>query len=94
MFSKFLIVLQAALVLGGGVSRHSLGQRSECVVTANGNKKDDVPNILQAFKDCGNGGTVVFPEDQNYWIATRLNPVVNDVTVEWRGQWTVRMPNS
>ncbi|KAJ5946974.1 polygalacturonase [Penicillium verhagenii] len=59
-----------------------------CTVKARGNQKDDVPNILEAFKKCNNGGTVVFPEDQSYWIATRLNPVLNDVTIEWRGKWT------
>ena len=62
---------------------------STCTVTANGNRTDDVPNILQAFSQCNNGGTVVFPEDQSYWIATKLNPVLQDVTIEWSGQWTV-----
>lgn len=61
-----------------------------CTVLAHGNETDDTPQILSAFQECNNGGTVVFPEDQNYWIATKLNPVVEDVTVEWRGSWTVR----
>ena len=66
-----------------------------CTVRAHGNKKDDTPQILDAFKDCNNGGTVVFPEDQNYWIATKLNPVISDVTVEWKGVWTVwNLPSS
>ncbi|KAJ5625629.1 polygalacturonase [Penicillium lagena] len=60
-----------------------------CVVKANGHQKDDVPNILRAFRECDNGGTVVFPEDQSYWIATRLNPVINNVVIEWRGKWTL-----
>jgi galacturan 1,4-alpha-galacturonidase len=60
-----------------------------CTVKANGHQKDDVPNILKAFQECGNGGKIVFPEDQSYWIATRLNPVVNDVVIEWHGKWTV-----
>ncbi|KAJ5642934.1 uncharacterized protein N7484_005441 [Penicillium longicatenatum] len=60
-----------------------------CTVKARGHQKDDVENILQAFKKCDNGGTVVFPEDQSYWIATRLNPVLNDVKIEWRGKWTI-----
>lgn len=62
---------------------------SVCTVKAQGNQKDDVPNILEAFHQCGHGGTVVFPEDQSYWIGTRLNPVVNDVSIDWRGKWTV-----
>jgi galacturan 1,4-alpha-galacturonidase len=62
-----------------------------CTVHAYGNKKDDTPQVLDAFNDCNNGGTVVFPESQNYWIATKLNPVIYDVSIEWRGSWTVRL---
>ncbi|PYI27081.1 galacturan 1,4-alpha-galacturonidase C [Aspergillus indologenus CBS 114.80] len=59
-----------------------------CTVKANGHQKDDVPNLLEAFKECGNGGTIIFPEDQSYWIGQRLNPVLNNVAIEWRGKWT------
>ncbi|PLB46848.1 galacturan 1,4-alpha-galacturonidase C [Aspergillus steynii IBT 23096] len=59
-----------------------------CTVRALGNRTDDVPNLLQAFHRCSSGGTIVFPEDQSYWIASRLNPVLHDVTIEWRGKWT------
>ncbi|RAL09928.1 putative extracellular exo-polygalacturonase [Aspergillus homomorphus CBS 101889] len=59
-----------------------------CTVKANGHQKDDVPTLLTAFKECGNGGTIIFPEDQSYWIGQRLNPVLNDVAIEWRGKWT------
>ncbi|RAQ72484.1 galacturan 1 [Aspergillus flavus] len=59
-----------------------------CTVKANGNQTDDVPRLLQAFRKCGNGGTIVFREDQSYWIASRLNPILSDVTIEWRGKWT------
>ncbi|KAF7714264.1 Galacturan 1,4-alpha-galacturonidase [Penicillium ucsense] len=62
--------------------------RPVCTVKAKGHQKDDVPEILNAFEKCGHGGTVIFPEDQSYWIATRLNPIVNDVIIEWRGKWT------
>lgn len=60
-----------------------------CTVKALGNQTDDVPQILEAFAACNNSGTIVFPEDQNYWIGSRLNPVISDVTIEWRGLWTV-----
>ncbi|KAI2819160.1 CAZyme family GH28 [Aspergillus niger] len=59
-----------------------------CTVRANGGHQDDVPNIMAAFKECGNGGTIIFPEDQSYWIATRLHPTLKDVAIEWRGKWT------
>lgn len=58
-------------------------------MTANGGNQSDVANIVHAFKECGSGGDIIFPEDQNYWIDTKLNPVVNDVRVDWRGVWTV-----
>jgi hypothetical protein len=63
--------------------------RKQCTVTPLGGKQDDVPNILKAFKECNEGGTVVFPEKMDFWIASKLNPVVRDVNVEWRGRWTV-----
>lgn len=49
-------------------------QGSTCTVKALGNRTDDVPNILTAFKQCGQGGKIVFPESENYWIGQRLNP--------------------
>ncbi|KAJ0415905.1 pectin lyase fold/virulence factor [Aspergillus carlsbadensis] len=58
-----------------------------CVVKARGDNKNDVPNILRAFRKCNNGGRIVFPEGETYWIAERLNPHVRDVVVEWRGTW-------
>ncbi|GME27198.1 uncharacterized protein LTHEOB_7963 [Neofusicoccum parvum] len=62
--------------------------RPQCTVHASGNQTDDVPTILSAFSTCGNGGDIVFPEGEDYYIATRLNPIVNDVRIHWRGQWT------
>lgn len=62
--------------------------RLQCTVHASGNQTDDVPTILSAFESCGTGGDIVFPEGEDYYIATRLNPVVNDVRIHWRGQWT------
>jgi len=56
-------------------------------VTPLGNRKDDVPQILKAFEDCNHGGTVVFPPGASYYIATRLNPVMYDVTIDWHGTW-------
>lgn len=60
-----------------------------CTVQALGNQVDDTPQILKAFEECNNGGIVVFPEDQNYWIGTKLNLVIQDITIEWKGTWTV-----
>jgi polygalacturonase len=86
----YSVVLPLGLALTSTVDAavNKSGQNT-CIVKANGHQKDDVPDILKAFKECGHGGTVIFPEDQSYWIATRLNPVINDVVIEWRGKWTV-----
>lgn len=68
-------------------SQGSIASRPNCTVTAKGNKQDDVPQILDAFHQCNHGGRVVFPEGQKYWIASKLNPVLSDVVIEWRGIW-------
>jgi galacturan 1,4-alpha-galacturonidase len=62
--------------------------RLQCTVHAHNNGTDDVPTILEAFSTCGHGGDIVFPKDSNYNIASRLNPVVNDVRIHWHGTWT------
>ncbi|KAI5243005.1 pectin lyase-like protein [Aureobasidium subglaciale] len=73
---------------GGGVHYSKHGNRPQCTVLANGGTTNDVPNILKAFSKCGNGGDITFPEGQNYYIASKLNPMVNDVNINWQGIWT------
>ncbi|KAG9832290.1 pectin lyase-like protein, partial [Aureobasidium melanogenum] len=81
----FIIPLASA---GGGVRYSQHGNRPQCTVLANGGTTNDVPNILEAFSKCGNGGDIVFPEGQIYYIASKLNPVVNDININWGGIWT------
>ena len=50
------------------------GGRKTCTVKALGNGIDDTQSILQAFEQCGNNARVVFPETENYWIGTKMNP--------------------
>ena len=76
-------------VLAGNVTVTSDGTVKVCTVYANGKEQDDVPNIKKAFTTCNSGGTVIFPEDQTYWIATKLNPIFSDIQIEWRGLWQV-----
>jgi galacturan 1,4-alpha-galacturonidase len=72
------------------VSHSSHNGRATCTVhPGKHNTTDDVPTILQAFKDCGHGGNVVFPAGNTYHINSRLNPVLNDVTIDWQGEWLV-----
>lgn len=82
----------ASIVYSSGVSYNTDAGRKVCTVTANGGNTSDVTNILSAFSECGSGGNIVFPEDQNYWIDRKLNPVVNDVKIDWKGIWTVSSP--
>lgn len=83
------LLFWARTILGGGVSVSTSDGRQTCTVTANGGQTDDVPNIMEAFTTCGNGGKIVFPEDQSYWIATFLHPTFHNVVIDWQGQWTV-----
>ncbi|KAL2223010.1 putative galacturan 1,4-alpha-galacturonidase C [Thermoascus aurantiacus ATCC 26904] len=89
LFTTALPLWLAAISTSGALSI-DIGDHggNVCTVKANGHQKDDVPNIMKAFKRCGNGGTIIFPEDQSYWIASKLNPILNDVVIHWRGQWT------
>lgn len=87
--SAFCALYSVTSVLAGGVNVTVDGQIQTCTVYANGEQKDDVPHIMQAFNTCGVNGIVIFPEDQTYWIATKLNPILSNVEIEWRGLWQV-----
>lgn len=65
------------------------GNGKTCTVKPLGHQRDDTPQILKAFEKCNHGGTVVFPKGENYWIGTKLNPIIYDVTIDWKGVWTV-----
>ena len=77
---SILVASQASVALE--VSQSEVNSRRHCTVYANGHQKDDVPNILHVFQQCGSGGTILFPQDRSYWIAQKLNPVVNDVIID------------
>jgi galacturan 1,4-alpha-galacturonidase len=84
-------LLFVALANSQSISHSSRNGRPACTVhPGNHNTTDDVPMILQAFEDCGHGGDVIFPPGNTYHINSRLNPVVNDVTIDWQGEWLVR----
>ncbi|KAL4940492.1 hypothetical protein BDV06DRAFT_213464 [Aspergillus oleicola] len=70
-------------------SPHPNSHQKTCTVHPLGSNNDDVPNILSAFRACNHGGRVIFPENETYWIASRLNPRLSDVEIEWRGTWLV-----
>ncbi|KAL4962427.1 pectin lyase fold/virulence factor [Aspergillus stella-maris] len=84
-FLTILSLAAAALSIPSSPSPSS--HQKTCTVHPIGSKQDDVPNILSAFTSCNHGGKVIFPESSTYWIASRLNPRIYDVDIEWRGTW-------
>jgi galacturan 1,4-alpha-galacturonidase len=67
-----------------------LNGRPTCTVhSGKSNATDDVPAITEAFERCGHGGNIIFPANETFHINSRLNPVVDDVNIDWRGGWLV-----
>lgn len=87
MISLLLFMAGAAAYVPTRLPQRPASNNVTCTVTPLGNHQDDVPQLLDAFAQCNHGGTVVFPENSTFYIATRLNPVLFDVTIEWRGEW-------
>ncbi|KAI0808577.1 putative galacturan 1,4-alpha-galacturonidase C [Xylaria sp. FL0064] len=92
LFTSLNFLTVVATLLGrtraGGVLVEYVQDRPHCTVTGNGNNTNDVPILKQAFNLCGSHGTITFPEDQNFWIAEKFNPVVDDVQIQWNGKFT------
>lgn len=90
------LIVILATVLGQsrawGVSVDYVNDRPHCTVTGNGNNTNDVPILKEAFQTCGKHGGITFPKDQNFWIAEKFNPIVDDVHIQWYGKWTVSPP--
>lgn len=61
-----------AALIPGIVCNSALGKI--CVVPASGtNATDDAPEILAAFRECGQGGTISFPPDTTYFVNSVMN---------------------
>lgn len=59
--------------------------RKTCVVRQHAQDKDDAPAILNAFKECGNGGNVVFL-NQTYNINSVMNTTgLQDCEIDLHG---------
>lgn len=90
--SSLISVSIATQAIAQHVSFSNVKGRPTCTVRpGNNNATDDVPVILEAFQRCGNGGNVVFPANETYHINSRLNPVLNDVNIDWHGEWLVSL---
>lgn len=58
-----------------------------CVVPASGtNATDDTPAIIDAFEQCGQGGTVVFSANTTYYVNSVMNITwLEDVDIDIQG---------
>ncbi|RWA04395.1 hypothetical protein EKO27_g10707 [Xylaria grammica] len=81
-----LVVLQTAA---------SVQSRKTCTVVAGGsNETDDAPAIINAFKDCGHGGRVVF-QPTTYYVNSVMNITwLDDVKIDLYGKllWSNDIP--
>ncbi|KAI9498417.1 pectin lyase fold/virulence factor [Zychaea mexicana] len=61
-----------------------------CTIESTGGG-DDTPNIVKAFTNCNNGGTVKFPKDAEYNMETVIYiEDLQDITVDFQG--TLNLP--
>ncbi|KAL4947553.1 pectin lyase fold/virulence factor [Aspergillus filifer] len=86
-FLTILSLVTATLSFPSSQLAYLNPHQKTCTIHLLGSKQDDVPNILSAFRACNHGGKVIFPENATYWIASRLNPRLYNVDIEWRGAW-------
>lgn len=96
MASYSILRLLSLSIISKSIAQHvsvaDKNGRTTCtVLPGKDNTTDDVPTILKAFDQCGHGGDIVFPRNETYHINSRLNPHVNDVNIDWQGQWVVSL---
>jgi galacturan 1,4-alpha-galacturonidase len=93
LLTRLLSLSTISQALAQHVSYSNSHGRPTCTVhSGNANTTDDVPAIIEAFDSCGQKGDIVFIANTTYHINSRLNPVVNDVNIDWQGQWLVSQP--
>lgn len=80
-----LLVLLATLALG-----ITSASALSCVVRGSGtNATDDAPAIVQAFEDCGQGGTITFSLGTTYYVNTVMNVTAQDAVIDILGTLVV-----
>lgn len=79
-------LLASASGVAGQEAEAAAGGRKTCTVNASGtNATDDAPAILQAFKECGRRGKVVF-KPTTYYVNAALNVTwLDDVEIDLQG---------
>ncbi|EWY83536.1 hypothetical protein FOYG_13344 [Fusarium oxysporum NRRL 32931] len=75
-FAPLLSLLAQGVAGTPTLHDHSVAhhKRATCTPKSAGSAStDDVPTIVAALKQCGNGGVIVFPKDTTYMIRTKLS---------------------
>lgn len=76
----------------GKASLGPISRKKTCTLKALGGGKDDSANILNAVKQCNNGGHVVFPKNQQFTIGTALDlTFLNSIDLDIQG--TIQFTN-
>ncbi|KAH8891777.1 pectin lyase-like protein [Thozetella sp. PMI_491] len=80
-----LTVVLAFLAFRSNATKCNDNRKTCTVKTAGTNLTDDAPAIIQAFKDCGRGGRVIF-EDTVYYVNSIMNITwLDDVEIDVHG---------
>lgn len=63
--------------------------RRTCTILPLGSGADDVPQIAATFSpsQCGTNGHVIFPAGEKYNIASFLHITLDNVIIDWQGEW-------
>jgi len=72
MYLPYTIILLLGAAFSEAQQRSCTPAQSNTTTTP----ADDVPAILAAFKECGEGGTILFPSFQTYYIGSPLDLAV------------------
>lgn len=87
LFNALLWFVTAASVRASG----GTGRTTACIVQAgNSNVIDDAPAILQAFRECGQNGRIVF-QPVTYYVNSVMNVTwLDNVDIDLQGTLLVR----
>jgi galacturan 1,4-alpha-galacturonidase len=75
----------ASVTLPFPIPRSPSNSGKVCTLTPFGCRKDDTPQILEGFRGLQQWRDGRVPGGQEVLLANRMDPVVSDVTIEWRG---------
>jgi hypothetical protein len=83
----------SACVAGAEISRGFGIEKKTCTIqSSSSNETDDAPAILQAFRECGIGGKVVFLPT-TYHVNSVMNVTwLKDAEIDIQGTLLVRLP--